>query len=247
MPGIIYNPAHSARAMWLDCRRRRARRPWPRSSSTGAAPQPAAPACPARPTPAISSQTPADVCIPDGFTGIARGLLRRLLVAGLRRARVAGGARTSRRGRVGKSIAGRRSARLRDLQGDCGRSFTATDRRRNAAFDKYDAAQYNPCGGVGDVRRRDHRIGLGDRRHRAGGHRRPRSADRRAERTIRSHPDALQSDRLRSHRQEPLLPAERAAAGAQAAAGPAGDRIPDGIDRRQNRVDRRDRSAGGRW
>ena len=39
--------------------------------STGAATQPAAPACPARPMPAISSRTPADVCIPDGFTGIA--------------------------------------------------------------------------------------------------------------------------------------------------------------------------------
>ena len=73
-------------------------------------------------------------------------LFRRLLVAGPRRAGVAGGARTSRRGSVGQEHRGPRSARLRDLQGARGRSSTATDRRRRRAFDRYDAAAVNPCG-----------------------------------------------------------------------------------------------------
>jgi hypothetical protein len=38
---------------------------------TGATPRAAPPACPATPTPAIAAQVAADVCIPDGFPGIA--------------------------------------------------------------------------------------------------------------------------------------------------------------------------------
>ncbi|MEP6918482.1 MAG: hypothetical protein ABJC89_22770, partial [Acidobacteriota bacterium] len=37
----------------------------------GAAPLPRVPACPAKPTPLVSPQLPSDVCIPDGFPGIA--------------------------------------------------------------------------------------------------------------------------------------------------------------------------------
>src|SRR5712692_10516454 len=39
--------------------------------SGAAAPAPSLPACTAKPTPFISPQLPADVCIPDGFPGIA--------------------------------------------------------------------------------------------------------------------------------------------------------------------------------
>src|SRR5258705_3307463 len=39
--------------------------------SAGAAGRPPVAVCPDRPTPTISPRMPADVCIPDGFTGIA--------------------------------------------------------------------------------------------------------------------------------------------------------------------------------
>ncbi len=222
-----------ARRPWL---------PWPWSPASGAAPRPAAPACPARPTPAISSQAPADVCIPDGFHRHRRRLLRRLFLAGLRGARLAGG--PGHRG-VPASTKGIAAAgpRVFETYKAIWEIFHADGSSPDSAFDKYDAAGANPCrvaSTFGDV---DHRIGLGDRRHRAGGHRRPRPAARRAERPLRAHPDDLQPDRVRSPRQEPLFSAARTAGGAQPAAGSAGDRVPDRIDRRQGRLDRRHRSA----
>ena len=134
--------------------------------------------------------------------------------------------------RPSKAIAHGRSARVRDLQaavGDLPRGRIGA----GARLQQLRCRGRQPVRRDGAVRRRDHRIGVGDRRHRTGGHRRPRSAARRAERALRPHADALQSDRLRSHRPQSLLPARRAAAGAEPAARPPGHRLPDRIDRRQ--------------
>ena len=107
----------------------------------------------------------------------------------------------------------RRSARLRNLQVAVGN----LPRRRIGAGPRvrqYDAAADNPCG-VARVRRPDHRIGLGDRRHRSGRGRRARPAAGRAERALRSHADALQPDRQFDHIvRNRFYPARAVAAGA---------------------------------
>ena len=197
-----------------------------------------------KPTPRISPQMPADVCIPDGFPGIAldyfddyswRALVALVWPAAPGQRGVAASAKP-----IGTS-----GPRVFETYKPLWEIFHADGSAPAAGVQPLRCGGRQPVRGDGAVRRRDHRIGVGDRRHRAGGHRRPRSAARRAERALRPDADALQSDRLRSHRAEPLLPARRAAARAEPAARPPRHRLPRRFDRRQIRVDRRHRSAAG--
>ena len=250
---------HDGHAIVFDCRRRwrggpgsarRHRRGGPplgaeaRLPAVGAEAQSAKAACPAKPVPRISSAD-AGRCLHSGrLSRHCARLLRRLFVAGVPRAGLAGGAGTARRRRLLEGDRDAWSARLRNLQaalGDLPRGRIGA----GCVVQQLRCRGRQPVRGDVAVRRRHHRIGVGDRRHRAGGHRRPRPADRRAERALRPHADALQPDRLRSHRAESLLPARRAAAGAEPAARPSGHRLPGRFGRRQKRVDRRDRSAAG--
>ena len=120
---------------------------------TGAAPQPAAPACPARPAPAISSQIPTDVCIPDGFPGIAldyfddyswRALVALVWPAAPGHRGVAAPARKI-------PAAG---PRVFETYKATWEIFHTDGSAPERAFDKYGAAAFNPCGvapAFGDV------------------------------------------------------------------------------------------------
>jgi len=112
--------------------------------STGAATQPAAPACPARPMPAISSRTPADVCIPDGFTGIAldyfddyswRAFVALVWPAAPGHRGVAASARSI-------PAPGPRVFETYKATWEIFHSDGSAPERR---FDKYDAAPFSPC------------------------------------------------------------------------------------------------------
>lgn len=112
--------------------------------STGAAPLPAVPACPDRPSPTISSQVPGDVCIPDGFTGIALDYFDdyswRAFVA------LVWPAASGHRGVVastkGLAAAG---PRVFETYKATWEIFHADGSAPEPTFDKYDAAGSNPC------------------------------------------------------------------------------------------------------
>ena len=110
---------------------------------------------------------PADVCIPDGFTDIAVEYFDdyswRAFVA------LVWPAAPEHRG-VAASAKGIASGgpRVFETYKALWEIFHGDGSAPEAAFDGYDAASEQPVRRVGDVRRRDHRIGVGDRRHRTG-------------------------------------------------------------------------------
>jgi hypothetical protein len=114
-------------------------------ASRGAAHRLDAPPCPARPTPALSSQVPADVCIPDGFTGIAldyfddyswRALAALVWPADPAHRGVAASTRPIAAG----------GPRVFETYKPIWEVFHADGSAPVSAFDMYDAAAHNPCG-----------------------------------------------------------------------------------------------------
>jgi len=102
------------------------------------------PACPDHPTAVLSSQPPADVCIPDGFSDVAVEYFDdyswRMFVA------MAWPADTSRRGApsAAKSIAAA-GPRVFESYKPLWEIFHADGTPPEASFDRYDAAAHNPC------------------------------------------------------------------------------------------------------
>ena len=120
--------------------------------STGTASEPGAAACPERPVPEISSQTPADVCIPDDFKGIALEYFDdyswRALVSLVWPAASERGVPASR-----KPIAAA-GPRVFETYKPLWEIFHRDGSAPHAAFTAYDAAAANPCGAAskfGDV------------------------------------------------------------------------------------------------
>ena len=143
-----------------------------------------------------------------------------------------------------RTISSRRAAGCSRPTNRSGRSSTPTDRHQLRRSTTYDDRHPQPVRRDIGVRRPDHRIDIGDRRHRTGRRWRARSAARRPERALRAHAHALQSTSVRSHHSESLLSAERAAGGPASPARHARDQLPDGIARREDGVDRRRRASG---
>jgi hypothetical protein len=122
--------------------------------STGAAPPaPVQPGCPAKPKPVISRQLPADVCIPDGFPGIALDYFDdyswRSLVA------LVWPASPGHRGvaAASKPIAAA-GPRVFETYKPLWEIFHADGSAPAGAFDTYDVASANPCAATmqfGDV------------------------------------------------------------------------------------------------
>src|SRR5260221_3196869 len=120
---------------------------------TGAAPRPGLPACPERPTPGLSSQRPADVCIPDGFPGIALDYFDdyswRSLVA------LVWPAAPGHRGVPASSkTIGTPGPRVFETYKPLWEIFHADGSAPASAFESYDAAAANPCAATaqfGDV------------------------------------------------------------------------------------------------
>lgn len=122
--------------------------------SIGAAAQrPALPACPPKPVPSLSPQMPADVCIPDRFTGIALEYFDdyswRALVA------LVWPAAPGHRGvaAAGEAI-GTGGPRVFETYKPLWEIFHRDGSAPVSAFDRYDAAAFNPCAATtqfGDV------------------------------------------------------------------------------------------------
>jgi hypothetical protein len=118
-----------------------------------AAPPPTLPPCPARPTPRISPQLPADVCIPDGFAGIALDYFDdyswRALVA------LVWPAAPGQRGVAAASKAiGTSGPRVFETYKPLWEIFHADGSAPAIAFNSYDSAAANPCAATaqfGDV------------------------------------------------------------------------------------------------
>jgi hypothetical protein len=112
--------------------------------TAAAAKRPPLPPCPARPAPRISPQIPADVCIPDGFAGIALDYFDdyswRALVA------LVWPAAPGHRGvaAAAKPIA-TTGARVFETYKPLWEIFHADGSAPASAFDSYDAAAANPC------------------------------------------------------------------------------------------------------
>ena len=113
--------------------------------STRAAPQSAAPACPARPTPTLSAQVPSDVCIPDGFTDIAveyfddyswRAFVALVWPAAPEHRGAPASARSITSG----------GPRVFETYKALWEVFHRDGSAPDARFDTYDAATNNPCG-----------------------------------------------------------------------------------------------------
>jgi hypothetical protein len=106
--------------------------------------QPAEPACPTRPMPAVSSQMPADVCVPDGFTGIAVDYFDdyswRAFVA------LAWPAAPGRRGvPASAKIIAAAGPRVFETYKGLWEIFHEDGSAPERAFEKYDAPRFNPC------------------------------------------------------------------------------------------------------
>ena len=104
-----------------------------------------APPCAARPAPELSSRVPADVCIPDGFTGIALDYFDdyswRALVA------LAWPAAPGRRGVAASDRAmATAGPRVFETYKPLWEIFHSDGSAPNPAFDAYDAARFSPCG-----------------------------------------------------------------------------------------------------
>jgi hypothetical protein len=113
--------------------------------SLGAEAQSAKAACPVKPTPLISPQLPADVCIPDGFPGIALDYFDdyswRAFVA------LAWPAAPGNRGVPASSKGiGTAGPRVFETYKPLWEIFHADGSAPAAAFNSYDAAAANPCG-----------------------------------------------------------------------------------------------------
>ena len=113
-------------------------------SSGAAAPAPGLAACPAKPVPLISPKLPADVCIPDGFPGIALDYFDdyswRALIA------LVWPAARSHRGvpAFAKPIV-TAGPRVFETYKPLWEIFHADGSAPASAFDRYDAAAANPC------------------------------------------------------------------------------------------------------
>jgi hypothetical protein len=112
--------------------------------TSAAAPPPPLPTCPARPTPRISPQIPSDVCIPDGFAGIALDYFDdyswRALVA------LVWPAAPGHRGVAAASKAIATSGpRVFETYKPLWEIFHADGSAPASAFNSYDAAAANPC------------------------------------------------------------------------------------------------------
>ena len=120
---------------------------------SAASPLPPLPACPAKPTPGISPQLPADVCIPDGFPGIALDYFDdyswRALVA------LVWPAAPGHRGVPASTKAiGTAGPRVFETYKPLWEIFHADGSAPASAFDAYDAAAASPCAATahfGDV------------------------------------------------------------------------------------------------
>ena len=118
-----------------------------------AAQRPALPACPATPIPGLSAQMPADVCIPDGFPGIAVDHFDdyswRAFVA------LVWPAAPGRRGVPATTAGiGTSGPRVFETYKPLWEIFHADGSAPLGAFGRYDAAAFNPCGAAsqfGDV------------------------------------------------------------------------------------------------
>jgi hypothetical protein len=122
-------------------------------SAAAATPPPSLAVCPAKPAPAISPQLPADVCIPDGFAGIALDYFDdyswRAFVA------LVWPAAPDRRGVAASSQPiVTRGPRVFETYKPLWEIFHADGSPPRSAFDGYDAAAANPCAATarfGDV------------------------------------------------------------------------------------------------
>ncbi len=191
---------------------------------------------PACPTPAQSSHfvalRPMSV-FPMGSRD-THGVFRRLLLAGIRRARLAGRAGSRGVAAQAADVSATRGEGVRDLQIDVGGLSRRRHRRRSrrsthttpppttraACQPAFGDLTIGSTSGIDDIGQ--------------AGSRRARSAARGAERALRAHADTLQPVAVRSHRRQSLLCAERAARSPASAARLARDRLPDGIDRRED-------------
>ena len=122
-------------------------------STVSAAPQPPAVPCPAKPVPHMSAQMPGDVCIPQGFAGIALDYFDdyswRAFVA------LVWPAMPGHRGTAASSKPlGTAGPRVFETYKPLWEIFHSDGSAPAAAFDAYDGASANPCGAVtrfGDV------------------------------------------------------------------------------------------------
>src|SRR6188768_2303749 len=119
--------------------------PAPLQRGPGAEAQDAKAACPVKPTPVIAPNLPADVCIPDGFPGIALDYFDdyswRTLVA------LVWPASPGHRGVPARAKAiGTAGSRVFETYKPLWEIFHADGSAPVAAFDRYDAAGANPCG-----------------------------------------------------------------------------------------------------
>jgi len=117
-----------------------------------AAPRQAPSKCPTTPTPTLSSEMPTDVCIPDGFKGIALDYFDdyswRAFVA------LVWPAAPGRRGVPGSGGVGAPGPRVFETYKPLWEVFHRDGSSPVAAFDAYDAATHNPCAAAstfGDV------------------------------------------------------------------------------------------------
>src|SRR5262245_13033226 len=104
-----------------------------------------APACPVSPVPTISSRMPADVCIPDGFTGIAVDYFDdyswRAFIA------LVWPAATGHRGEAqSASSLSTGGPRVFDTYKPLWEIFHSDGSAPEPAFDRYEIAAHNPCG-----------------------------------------------------------------------------------------------------
>ena len=111
----------------------------------GAVSRLSAPACPASPVPTVSSRVPVDVCIPDGFPGIAVDYFDdyswRAFIA------LVWPASTGHRGEAQSTMNLAASGpRVFDTYKSLWEIYHADGSAPEAAYDRYDAAAHNPCG-----------------------------------------------------------------------------------------------------